>query len=35
MEVILEMDCLFANHVLIGCGQKKLIFPKPRGKGGA
>ena len=28
LEVILGMDWLFANHTLIYCGRKKLIFPK-------
>ncbi|XP_068461553.1 uncharacterized protein [Phaseolus vulgaris] len=28
LEVILGMDWLSANHILIDCGRKKLIFPK-------
>jgi len=31
LEVILGMDWLSANHILINCGQKKLIFPKLEG----
>jgi len=31
LEVILGMDWLPANHILIDCGQKKLIFPKLKG----
>ena len=28
LEVILGMDWLSANHILIDCGHKKLIFPE-------
>jgi len=31
LEVILGMDWLSTNHILIDCGQKKLIFPKLEG----
>ena len=27
LEVILGMDWLYANHILVDCGRKKLIFP--------
>jgi len=27
LEVILGVDWLSANHILIDCGRKKLIFP--------
>ena len=28
LDVILEMNWLFANHIFINCGRKKVIFPK-------
>jgi len=31
LKVILGMDWMSANHILIDCGQKKLIFPKLEG----
>jgi len=31
LKVIFGMDWLSANHILIDCGLKKLIFPKLEG----
>jgi len=31
LKVLLGMDWLSANHILIDCGKKKLIFPKLKG----
>ncbi|XP_017434517.1 uncharacterized protein LOC108341327 [Vigna angularis] len=31
LDVILGMDWLSANHILIDCGEKKLVFPEEEG----